>query len=64
MKSYELILDFFGIELVNKETGELKRAVSYKDRYKATVIDSGHNRLRVTRILLHLNVVGFKRYAK
>lgn len=33
MESYELMLGFYGIRLVNKETGEVKRAENWKERF-------------------------------
>jgi len=63
VKSYELILGFFGIVLADKKTGRLERAKNYEERYRATLITSLHNHLRVRRILAHLNIVGFRAYA-
>ena len=33
VESYELMLGFYGIRLVNKDTGEVKRAENWKDRF-------------------------------
>lgn len=33
VESYELMLGFYGICLVNKETGEVKRAENWKERF-------------------------------
>lgn len=33
VESYELMLGFYGIRLVNKETGEVKRAENWKERF-------------------------------
>lgn len=33
VESYELMLGFYGIRLVNKETGEVKRADNWKERF-------------------------------
>lgn len=64
MKSYELILGFFGIILEDKETGKLRRNLrSYIKRYQLTLITSLHNHLRVQRILAHLSITGFRNYA-
>ena len=63
VRSYKLILDFYGIKLVNEETGELNRSEDYKKRYCATFLTKYHNHLRMRRILMHLNNVGFRRYA-
>ena len=32
-RSYEIMLGFYGMELVSKETGELRRAQNWQDRY-------------------------------
>jgi hypothetical protein len=63
VRAYELILGFFGMKLVDRKTGKLARAENYEERYKATLITSLHNHLRVRRILAHLNIVGFRNYA-
>lgn len=34
LKSYKLMLDFYGIKLCDEETGEVKRAVHWHDRFK------------------------------
>lgn len=62
--SYELILDFYGMELKDKQTGELARSQNFQSRYHMTLLTSFHNHLRVTRILAHLYAVGFRRYGK
>lgn len=33
VESYELMLGFYGIRLVNKDTGEVKRAENWKERF-------------------------------
>lgn len=33
VESYELMLGFYGMRLVNKETGEVKRADNWKERF-------------------------------
>jgi hypothetical protein len=48
--SYELMLDFYGIQLKNSETGELARAENYQERYE-NLSKRSHNYLRITRIL-------------
>ena len=59
IKSYELMLDFYGIELVDTKTGELKRSKNYKDRYH-NLNTSSHNYLRITRILKCLGICGLE----
>jgi len=63
VRSYEMMMGFYGIRLADKKTGRLERASNYEERYKATLITSLHNHLRIRRILAHLNVVGFRPYA-
>eukprot|EP01080_Neovahlkampfia_damariscottae_P000366 gene366-6780_t len=59
IKSYELMLDFYGIELVDDKTGEVKRSKNYKNRYH-NLNTSSHNYLRVTRILKCLGLCGLE----
>ncbi|KAB5536888.1 hypothetical protein PHYPO_G00112510 [Pangasianodon hypophthalmus] len=60
-KSYILMLDFYGIELVSQETGKVKRAVNWKERF-ANLNRNTHNNLRITRILKCLGLLGFCHY--
>jgi len=59
IKSYELMLDFYGFELINSTTGELKRSGNYNDRMENLIYNS-HNWLRITRILKCLGELGFE----
>lgn len=59
MRSYELMLEFYGMKLKNAETGELERSENYKARYR-NLNTSGHNYLRITRILKSLGELGFE----
>lgn len=59
MRSYELMLEFYGMKLKNAETGELERSENYKARYR-NLNSSGHNYLRITRILKSLGELGFE----
>uniref|UniRef100_A0A3Q0QPV3 Opioid growth factor receptor n=1 Tax=Amphilophus citrinellus TaxID=61819 RepID=A0A3Q0QPV3_AMPCI len=60
VESYELMLGFYGIRLVNKETGEVKRAENWKERFGN--LENMHNNLRITRILKSLGELGFEHY--
>ncbi|MCI4390048.1 hypothetical protein PGIGA_G00118080 [Pangasianodon gigas] len=60
LTSYKLMLDFYGIELVSEETGEVQRAVNWKERF-ANLNRNTHNNLRITRILKCLGLLGFSR---
>eukprot|EP00178_Gracilaria_changii_P022451 TRINITY_DN6666_c0_g1_i1.p1 TRINITY_DN6666_c0_g1~~TRINITY_DN6666_c0_g1_i1.p1 ORF type:complete len:303 (+),score=59.38 TRINITY_DN6666_c0_g1_i1:43-951(+) len=57
LKSYALMLDFYGMDLVNEKTGEIQRTGNYKSRYR-NLNSSFHNYLRITRILKFLGEIG------
>lgn len=68
------MLDFYGIELVDEQTGKLARSQNWKSRYQ-NLNSSGHNNLRISRLLLvkcnelgriiaSLGELGFKRYKR
>ncbi|KAA0707767.1 Opioid growth factor receptor [Triplophysa tibetana] len=59
--SYELMLDFYGICLVDKKTGDVKRADHWKERFE-NLNRYTHNNLRITRILKCLGTLGFEHY--
>ncbi|XP_072223566.1 opioid growth factor receptor [Leuresthes tenuis] len=61
VESYELMLGFYGIRLVNKETGEVRRAENWKERF-GNLERNMHNNLRITRILKSLGELGFEHY--
>ncbi|XP_011600925.2 opioid growth factor receptor [Takifugu rubripes] len=61
VEAYELMLGFYGIRLVNKETGEVKRAENWKERF-GNLERNMHNNLRITRILKSLGELGFRHY--
>ncbi|KAF5904604.1 opioid growth factor receptor-like protein 1 [Clarias magur] len=61
LKSYKLMLDFYGIRLVNEETGEVRRANNWRERFE-NLNRNRHNNLRITRILKCLGLLGFRRY--
>ncbi|KAM3618728.1 uncharacterized protein V6R79_024053 [Siganus canaliculatus] len=61
VESYELMLGFYGIRLVNKDTGEVKRAENWKERF-GNLERNMHNNLRITRILKSLGELGFEHY--
>jgi hypothetical protein len=64
IKSYELMLDFYGIVLKDRTTGALARnPKTFKNRY-AHLNNSFHNYLRITRILKFLGIVGLEHYKK
>ncbi|XP_033752383.1 opioid growth factor receptor-like protein 1 [Pecten maximus] len=53
LKSYEMMLDFYGMVLESKETGQIKRGEDWKSRFQH-LNRSYHNYLRITRILKSL----------
>lgn len=59
--SYELMLGFYGIQLMDRETGEVRRAENWRERF-ANLERNMHNNLRITRILKCLGELGFERY--
>ncbi|XP_035488115.1 opioid growth factor receptor-like protein 1 [Scophthalmus maximus] len=61
LRSYELMLDFYGIMLCNEKTGEVKRASHWRDRF-CNLNNHTHNNLRITRILKCLGTLGFPHY--
>uniref|UniRef100_UPI00398EC7C2 opioid growth factor receptor-like protein 1 isoform X2 n=1 Tax=Pristiophorus japonicus TaxID=55135 RepID=UPI00398EC7C2 len=61
IKAYRMMLDFYGIELVNQKSGEVKRARHWKDRFYNLNLHT-HNNLRITRILKCLGEMGFEHY--
>ncbi|XP_051967431.1 opioid growth factor receptor-like protein 1 [Xyrauchen texanus] len=61
VKSYKLMLDFYGIELVNESTGEVTHAPNWQDRFR-NLNRNTHNNLRITRILKSLGTLGFQHY--
>ncbi|XP_021272139.1 opioid growth factor receptor isoform X2 [Numida meleagris] len=61
IRAYQLMLRFYGIILVNQETGELKRAENWSERF-LNLNRYSHNNLRITRILKCLGEMGYERY--
>uniref|UniRef100_A0A672N937 Opioid growth factor receptor (OGFr) conserved domain-containing protein n=1 Tax=Sinocyclocheilus grahami TaxID=75366 RepID=A0A672N937_SINGR len=61
VQSYKLMLDFYGICLVDESTGEVARAPNWKDRFR-NLNRHTHNNLRITRILKCLGTLGLKHY--
>lgn len=61
LKSYELMLDFYGIHLRDQKTGEVERATNWSDRFE-NLNSHTHNNLRITRILKCLGILGFPHF--
>ncbi|XP_065190135.1 uncharacterized protein LOC135821007 [Sycon ciliatum] len=50
LKSYKMMLNFYGLKLIDEQTGEVGRAGDWKSRY-ANLLTHTHNYLRITRII-------------
>ncbi|KFZ57618.1 Opioid growth factor receptor, partial [Podiceps cristatus] len=61
IRAYQLMLRFYGIILINEETGELKRAENWVERFQ-NLNRFSHNNLRITRILKCLGEMGYEHY--
>ncbi|XP_078093028.1 uncharacterized protein LOC144508663 isoform X2 [Mustelus asterias] len=61
IEAYKMMLDFYGIKLVNVKTGAVKRANHWKQRFSNLNLRM-HNNLRITRILKCLGEMGFEHY--
>ncbi|XP_066443518.1 opioid growth factor receptor-like [Eleutherodactylus coqui] len=58
LEAYRLMLGFYGIRLLDEETGDVCRAENWKERYR-NLNNRSHNNLRITRILKCLGEMGF-----
>jgi hypothetical protein len=63
LQSYRLMLDFYGLQLIDSETGEVFRCKRWRAGL-GNLADSSHNWLRVTRILKCLGEFGLEHYKK
>jgi len=63
VKSYKMMLDFYGIVLVDELTGRVERGANWKNRYD-NLNRHHHNFLRISRIIQSLGHLGFSRYKK
>jgi len=61
LKSYRMMLNFYGFELVDEQTGELRKSHDYAPHF-SNLNTHSHNYLRITRILKFLGLVGFECY--
>ncbi|PAA85112.1 hypothetical protein BOX15_Mlig021547g2 [Macrostomum lignano] len=61
VQAYRLMLDFYGFRLVDEATGALEPAENFSSRI-AFLNVSGHNYLRISRILKSLGELGFEHY--
>eukprot|EP01123_Difflugia_compressa_P005953 TRINITY_DN18085_c0_g1_i1.p1 TRINITY_DN18085_c0_g1~~TRINITY_DN18085_c0_g1_i1.p1 ORF type:complete len:195 (-),score=45.88 TRINITY_DN18085_c0_g1_i1:31-615(-) len=63
IKSYSMMLHFYGVRMTDTETGALERHNDYKVHYQ-NLNSHPHNFLRITRILKSLGEFGFEHYKK
>ncbi|NP_001068572.2 opioid growth factor receptor 2 [Danio rerio] len=61
IKSYKVMLDFYGIRLADEKTGKVERAENWKQRFN-NLNRNTHNNLRITRILKCLGTLGLEHY--
>uniref|UniRef100_A0A2D4HMF2 Opioid growth factor receptor (OGFr) conserved domain-containing protein n=1 Tax=Micrurus lemniscatus lemniscatus TaxID=129467 RepID=A0A2D4HMF2_MICLE len=61
IRAYKLMLKFYGIDLINEETGELSKAENWFARFR-NLNRYSHNNLRITRILKCLGEMGYEHY--
>ncbi|XP_052234368.1 opioid growth factor receptor-like protein 1 [Dreissena polymorpha] len=62
LRAYKMMLDFFGMELVDERSGMIRRcAANWKERY-AHLNTSFHNCMRITRILISIGQLGYARF--
>lgn len=66
VESYKLMLDFYGLRLVDEKTGEVDYVEdkSLRKTRMRNLNQMSHNYLRITRILKSLGHLGFTRYKK
>ncbi|XP_030389110.1 opioid growth factor receptor isoform X2 [Gopherus evgoodei] len=61
IRAYKLMLGFYGINLIDQETGEVRRAENWRQRFR-NLDRFSHNNLRITRILKCLGEMGYEHY--
>ncbi|XP_058033990.1 opioid growth factor receptor isoform X2 [Ahaetulla prasina] len=61
IRAYKLMLKFYGIKLIDEETGELSKAENWCERF-GNLNRYSHNNLRITRILKCLGEMGYENY--
>ncbi|XP_044842417.1 opioid growth factor receptor isoform X1 [Mauremys mutica] len=61
IRAYKLMLGFYGINLIDQETGEVQRAENWRQRFR-NLDRFSHNNLRITRILKCLGEMGYEHY--
>ncbi|XP_038656652.1 opioid growth factor receptor-like protein 1 isoform X1 [Scyliorhinus canicula] len=61
LQVYEIMLDFFGMKLEDRNTGKVARTSNWKERFQH-LNESPHNYLRITRILKSLGEFKFENF--
>lgn len=61
VRAYELMLGFYGIQLEDRDTGAVRRAQNFQQRFH-NLNSHSHNNLRITRILKSLGELGLEHY--
>ncbi|XP_074832154.1 uncharacterized protein LOC142001115 [Carettochelys insculpta] len=61
VRAYKLTLGFYGINLISEETGEVRRAENWLQRFR-NLDRFSHNNLRITRIVKCLGEMGYEHY--
>jgi len=64
VRSYKLMLNFYGMRLVDMATGEIERQPDYWQARYLNLRMNGHNYLRINRILASLGHLGFHKYRR
>jgi hypothetical protein len=64
LRSYEMMLDFYGMQLLDRATGVVGRNPSNWKQQYSNLIAHPHNNLRITRILKCLGEMGLEHFKK
>jgi len=58
MNAYRMILDFWGLELLDEETGAVRKGPHCAERFR-NIVAHEHNYLRITRVLVSMGMMGW-----
>jgi hypothetical protein len=64
VKSYKMLLNFFGMKLVNDSTGEVGRDPEVWEARYCHLNTTSNNNVKITRLLKSLGQMGFERFQK
>ena len=63
-RAYAMMLQFYGLQLVDRQSGKVARAANYQERYRqAFLLSFNQAAYRIKKILQFLNITGFRKYA-